>query len=428
VHEPVKDVCGWVELAGKTRRHPALTGTQSTDWAVIGGGFTGLAAARRLAELHPNDRIVLLDGKRIGEGASGRNSGFVVANESISAATIANADSRDAYLGLHALDLAGVKGLRVLVQHHNITCQWEDTPSIHAATLPRNFNRLRDHAAGFKELGIDAEMLGAEALHERLGTGYYQLGLQSRGGALVQPAMLAKGLAETLPKSVEMFENTPVTHIAHDGTITLATGVLKAAKIIVAVNAFFPRLGYYRDRMFPLALTASLTRPLSNEEISAAPFGILSTRPLGATLRLTQDRRLMIRNTAEFRPSGINATTLAARRKTHIVALRQRFPWLEPQAVECTWSGNIAISRNAQPVFGAVSENVFAAGCYNAAGVARGSSMGRLIAEFASGGTTPLLSTLLSLAPPSKMPPRPFSDLGILARLAIDSITARKES
>ncbi len=422
----IADTCGWVALAGDYRQHPPMQGDQTTDWAIIGGGFTGLAAARRLAELRPDNRIVLLEGKRSGQGATGRNSGFVVANESPGPAALASADGRAAYAALHALDVAGVSELTRRVQQHRIACQWQDTPSIHAAANPRNFASLRTHAAAFAEMGIDAELLDGEALQARLGTGYYALGVQSRGGALVQPAMLAKGLADCLPQQVELFENTPVTGIAPDGTVTHAGGTLKAAKVIVAVNAFLPRLGLYRSRVFPLALTASLTRPLSDAEISVAPWGILSPQALGATLRLTQDRRLLIRNTAEYRPGGIS--TLAGYRRFHLAALRKRFPWLDDGAIEYTWSGNIAVSRNSRPAFAAVSDRIYAAGCYNASGVARGSIMGRLVADLANAEPSELLDHALSLAPPTNMPPRPFMDVGVKAHMVVERLMARGET
>ena len=70
--------CGWIAQAGPYREFPALAGEQTTDWLIIGGGFTGLSAARELAELRPQDRIILIDAQRIAQGASARNSGFNV--------------------------------------------------------------------------------------------------------------------------------------------------------------------------------------------------------------------------------------------------------------------------------------------------------------------------------------------------------------
>lgn len=435
MNKSVPDQCGWIALAGDYPSYPNLNGEQIADWVIIGGGFTGLAAARRISELAPKARILLIDGKRIGQGATGRNSGFVVANESPGHAALATADGRANYAAVNALDHAGIKELKRLIQQYKIECQWEDTGSIHAASDPKNFDKIRHHAQLFSDLGVDAALLDEAALKKRLGIGHYKLGVLSNGGALVQPAALAKGLASNMPDAVEIFENSPVLDIGHDSRgvlLTLESGTVKAGKVIVALNAFMPRLGLCRDRVFPLALTASLTRPLTDTEeeaISHAPsWGVLSPQPLGATMRLTQDRRILIRNTVEYRPSGINPAMLANRRDTHYAGLQRRFSWLGGGAIEYTWSGNICISRNSKPVFAKLSDNVFATGCFNASGVSKGSIMGRLIADHAFKEPSDLLDIAMSLPKPGRIPTRPIFGVGVKTRLAFDRMKGRSET
>jgi len=432
---PVPDICGWSALAGDYQLHPRLQGPAIADWAIIGGGFTGLAAARRIAGLDPNARILLIEGKRVGQGASGRNSGFVVANESPGHAGLATPEGRADYAALNALDRAGVAELEGLVLHHDISCQWMDTGSIHTAADPKNFARLHYHVKAFQDLGIRADLMEADALKKRLGTDHYKLGVHCKGGALAQPAMLAKGLLETLPPQIEVFENSPVLAVhSEDGRtrLELAGGEVIADKVIVGVNAFMPRLGLQRDRVFPLALTASLTRPLAVDEEEAIsharPWGVLSSQSLGATMRLTEDRRILIRNTAEYRPSGIGTALLAARRAAHYTGLKRRFPWLADDAIDYTWSGNICISQNSKPVFGALSKGVYAAGCYNASGVARGSIMGRLIVDYVMGVQSELLDKALSLRKPNWIPPRPFFDLGAKMRMTYERARGQTEA
>jgi len=429
------DICGWSALAGEYGNHPKLKDREVTDWAIVGAGFTGLAAARHLVKLKPDARILLIDGKRAGQGASGRNSGFVVANESPGHAGLATIEGRADYAALNALDRAGVAELAGLVHEHGIECQWMDTGSIHTAADPKNFAKLRYHVKAFAEIGIKANLMEAEALKVRLGTDHYKLGVHCKGGALVQPAMLAKGLLDTLPGQVEVFENSPVLSIREENGrihLDLAEGEIIANKVIVGVNAFMGRLGLQKDRVFPLALTASLTRPLNKDEEEAIsharPWGVLSSQSLGATMRLTQDRRILIRNTAEYRPSGIGSSLLAARRSDHMAGLRRRFPWLVEDAIDYTWSGNICISQNSKPVFAEVSKNIYAAGCYNASGVARGSIMGKLIVDLAMGGQSALLDKALSLRKPSWLPPRPFFDLGANLRMAYERAKGRTEA
>ncbi len=430
----LSDTCGWVSLAGHYTSHPTFKGTEVTDWAIIGGGFTGLAAARRIAELDPNARITLIEGKRVGQGATGRNSGFIVANEAPGHAALSSTSGRADYAALNTLDHAGVATARQLVECHKIDCQWEDTGSIHAAASPKNFDKLRHHAQVFSDMGINAELLDATALQNRLGTAHYKLGVLSKGGALVQPAALAKGLADSLPEQVEIYENSPILKLEQEkdrAVLTLKDGILRAKRVIIGINAFMPRLGLQTDRVFPLALTASLTRPLSKTEEDqighAGSWGVLSPQSLGATMRLTKDRRILIRNTAEYRPSGINSATLAQRQILHYQGLKNRFPWLATDAIEYTWSGNICVSANSKPVFSKLSNNIFASGCYNASGVARGTIMGRLIVDLAMDAPSALLDTANSLSKPSWIPPRPLFDIAAKTRMAFERAKGKSE-
>ncbi|MCI5097261.1 MAG: FAD-binding oxidoreductase [Rhodobacteraceae bacterium] len=428
------DICGWSALAGTPPAYPSLTTDQTADYAIIGTGFTGLSAARRLAEHFPDARIALIDGKKVAGGASARNSGFAVANESPGHAQLDTPTGLASYMTMNRIDHAGVDLLRKLVSAHDIDCQWENTGSIHAARDPAHFDKLRHHAESFAKLGVDARLIDGAELATRLGTPFYGLGVESRGGALLQPAMLAQGLARILPEGVSIFENSPVSGLfrGRDGwDLHCANATLRAKTVIVAVNAFFPRLGLKTNRVFPLALTASLTRPLSETEEQEIgrpdSWGILSPRSLGATMRLTRDRRLLIRNTAEFLPHGIAEADLPARRAIHMDGLRKRFPFLPDDAIDYTWSGNICISRNAKPVFEESEPGLFLCGGYNASGVSRGTILGQLIADLVADQPSDLLSDALALVKPTRLPPRPFLDVGVNLRLRMERRAARKE-
>ncbi|MDQ7069513.1 MAG: FAD-binding oxidoreductase [Rhodobacterales bacterium] len=434
VTDQCADSCGWVANAGEYREFAALKGAQRADWVVIGGGFTGLAAARRIAQMAPAARVVLVDGKRIGQGASGRNSGFVVAHSTPDAGHFANARARADYNALNALNRDGVSALKGLVTAQGIECQWEDTGTTYAVAGQQHFDRITQYAAGYDEIGVKTRVLEAADLAARLGTAFYGHGLEVRGGALVQPAMLAKGLAECLPPSVEVFENTRVLGVDVEdgmGVVRCVGAVVRAPRVVVAVNGFLERLGLLPRRVFPLALTASLTRVLNAREqaqmADVESWGVLSPLSFGATLRWTKDRRIMIRNTAEYAPSGIGVDVLKRRRTVHLTGLSRRFPWLGKDAIEHTWSGNLGISRNSKPVFEAIDNTIFIAGCYNASGVARGTSMGRFIVDMALREPSDLLDRLRAITPATRIPPRPFFDVGVRARLAMERWQGRGE-
>jgi glycine/D-amino acid oxidase-like deaminating enzyme len=191
------------------------------------------------------------------------------------------------------------------------------------------------------------------------------------------------------------------------------------------------RSGISDSGTFPMELSASLTRPLSDEEFQAIgavePWGVLSTRPLGATVRLTPDRRVMIRNTAEYRSHDLSVSELAIRRKHHVLGLQRRFPMLSEQDIQYTWTGHLSASRSGQPYFAKVEEGVFAvAGC-NGSGVARGTLWGRLLAQMASGESSPLLQSVMDRAQPGWLPPKPLLDIGAMLRMRVETARARTE-
>jgi glycine/D-amino acid oxidase-like deaminating enzyme len=214
-------------------------------------------------------------------------------------------------------------------------------------------------------------------------------------------------------------------------SLKLVNGEIKAKKVMVCVNAFLPRLGLEQNRVFPLALTASLTRCLNDNELKqmqgVAPWGVLSPQALGATLRYTADKRLLIRNTAEYLP-GIDPNQLQKRQQLHQSGLVKRFPWLGADAIESSWSGQICVSRNSRPVFGEPVKNVFASGCYNASGIAKGNIMGKLIAEHALGHTSELTNLARSLATPAWIPPKCFFSPLAKMRLAYDRAKGLSET
>ena len=132
---------GWAELLPSREARPKLDGSHRVPWAVIGAGLTGLACARRLAELHPYDQILLLDAREVGQAASGRNSGFVVATSQFPGNL--TEDRLPHYRRLNRINLAGLDLLESQVKSNAIDCQWQRTGFIHTAT---DRVALREHA------------------------------------------------------------------------------------------------------------------------------------------------------------------------------------------------------------------------------------------------------------------------------------------
>jgi glycine/D-amino acid oxidase-like deaminating enzyme len=164
-------------------------------------------------------------------------------------------------------------------------------------------------------------------------------------------------------------------------------------------------------------LAGSFTRVLSQDELaslgSLREWGAISLHSGGATIRLTRDARLSIRNTAEFHGATLlTDDELARRQLTHRAAFDKRFPQLAQVPFEYAWSGVEGISRNGTNFFGLQRDNIYLAGGYNGSGVSRGTAFGTAIADHASGEETQTVSDCLASPPGAWIPPRPLLDIG----------------
>jgi glycine/D-amino acid oxidase-like deaminating enzyme len=432
----MKNECGWIAQVQSAPTRDRLSGAQKADWLVIGAGITGLSAAHALAQLHPQARIVVVDRQRAAQGASARNSGFVVAHEHPGNEELLGSAGFTEFEVDTTISRAASAEVREMIARHGIECDFKDSGYFFAVSDPRKLTHVEEKLKTLRVLGAAAQFLEGEQLVQKLGTRHYRAAIWcGKGNALLQPAKYVKGLLDALPQSVTVYENTDITGLERLGKGRLrANGVegsIEAKQVLVCLNAFVPRAGIQDSGTFAMELSASLTRPLTDAEFrdmgNVEPWGVLSTRPLGATVRLTPDRRVMIRNTAEYRSRDLSTSELSIRRQHHVLGLQRRFPWLGEQDIHYTWTGHLSASRSGQPFFSQVEEGVFAvAGC-NGSGVARGTLWGRLLAELASGVDSPMLDSVMRRAQPGWLPPKPLLDIGAMLRMRVEAIRAKTE-
>lgn len=414
---------GWANSLPPRVAKPALTGDRCTDWLVIGAGYAGIAAARRLAQNEPDATITLVDACAVGDGASARNSGFV-----IDLPHNVGADLDDPQAQHRALRLAraATQELDTLVKSHDIQCQWSHQGQMMAAKSPKGEAVLDGFTQGLDALGESYTDMDAASVAQRTGIHYYSRAIHTPGTILMQPAALVRGLADCLPgNQVQLFENTPVTNITYGDQIIAETpkGTITADKAIIAVNGFAPELDTYKGKIFSLQLFCSMTRPLTDAEHESlgapADWGIVPALSFGGpTLRYTMDRRLTMRSQFRYRASGrASVADYSAARAFQAEQIKARFPQLPDDIITDTWAGQITLSQNFAPGFGHPRENVFTAVCQNGVGVTKGTIFGTLAADRATGRDNPLLADALALGEPNALPPRPFLDLGVLGKM-----------
>ncbi|MCB1035138.1 MAG: FAD-dependent oxidoreductase [Acidobacteria bacterium] len=417
------DRCGWVETLPPRRRPVrSLHGEREVDCAVIGAGFTGLAAARQLCRRRPDWKVAVLDARQVADGSSGRSSGFLVDFTDLTAAM-----PWEDRLRHMRLARAGIAQLESLVKEHDIDCAWDRTGWIRAAAGPAGEEALDRWPELCEKLGLAFRVLDRQGMTGVTGSAYYRKGIRMTGYPLVQGAALVRGLAESLPEGVELFENSPVLAVEGSGPyrLTLREGSVEAARLFLATNAYSASLGLFPRQIFPVQTFGSLTRVLTSQEQKALggerEWGVLGTDFMGSSLRRTRDQRLLVRNTLAYdRRLQVPKGRLASAREAHRRALLRRFPQLSEVELETTWSGLTATAVDYQPTFTQLHDHAYLAAGYSGAGIAMGTTLGALLADLALGESSDLLRDALALPAPRKLPPEPFRSLGarwVLARM-----------
>ena len=408
---------GWAELLPDRKNPAQLSGKGRIPWAIIGAGLTGLACARHLAELHPNQEIMLLDARMVGEGASGRNSGFTVGVSHFIGPY--NPQQKTYYARINRINQIGVALLAQQVKTHSLDCQWNDSGFHHGAADAQSMSEYGNFIGYLDAMEVAHTSLDAAAMEQRFGTRLYQAGVHVHEGALVQPAALVRGLADTLPQNVRLIEQCPVLKIEAGTPIKLHTpqGEISTDKLIMATNYEAGKLGFLSRRLIGSTLSGSFTRQLTPQELASLgeykQWGIISLHSGGATVRLTADGRICLRNTAEYHGGKLLCEKrLMERQVIHRASFEKRFPQLAHVPFQYAWSGVEGISRNSTNFFGEQTKNVYLAGGYNGSGVSKGSAFGFALAQYASGGQSELINDCLASAPAAWIPPRPILDIG----------------
>ncbi|SDI88555.1 Glycine/D-amino acid oxidase [Pseudomonas flavescens] len=419
-HLPADDsTCGWFHLSNPRQPRPAHSGKSAARWVIVGAGYVGLAAARQLALHYPDDEIILIEAQEVGFGTAGRNAGFAIdlphdigAEDYIGDIAIANTSMK--------LNLTGQSMLTELVERHAIECQMKACGKYQAAVEDRGIAVLDAYRRGLDKLDQPYEMISADELPEHIGTGFYRQALFTPGTVLIQPSALVKGLADSLPGNVTLYEHTPITDVVYGEKIVLThkNGSITADKLILSTNAFGMSFGFLKGRMLPVFTYASLTRPLTADEqarLGGKPFwGVIPADTYGTTVRRTPDNRLLIRNSFSFNPDGQSNSRFNERFvRNHRTSFANRFPMLPGVEFEYTWGGALALSRNHMSQFGELAPNVYGALCCNGLGVTRGTATGKLLADWLAGERTELTEFLLNSSGPSRNPPEPFLSLGV---------------
>ena len=392
--------CSWIKDLTPRTNIKTLQSNDDSEWLIIGAGYTGLSAARKLGQLYPNQKIIIVDAQLAGEGASSRNSGYLV-DTTLNDGFTSNKELDNYKKKADIYDL-GIKVVKKFINEYQVDCDWNECGKYFASSKIEDEKILRNFSNTLSKLGFEHNLLSNNELSKRLGTNFYNIALHTKGGVLLHPGKLVRAMIDVLPKNVFLYENSSLLN--WDKTKDIITcefknGKIKTKKIIFATNGFLKSLGIKSNYNFPITLTASMTRTLTDEEFRSIgepkEWGVLPVRPMGATIRMTKDRRILIRNTAEIHnPFKMSNSNLEKRSISQKTGIRKRFPQLPDDIIQSSWSGIVSRSRNSSQIFEKIDNNVFAAGCYNGSGIGVGTLFGEQIAIKASEDSTNEIETI----------------------------------
>ena len=426
--------CGWIDYKNRRSNIKVLNQNLKCDYLIIGAGFTGLSAARKLGELNKNKKIVMVDSQLAGEGASSRNSGYLV-DTTLNDGFTSDKDLNNYKKKSQIYDL-GINVIKKFIENYQVDCDWNECGKFFASSDLRDEKKALNFSNLLTQLNFENKILYQDDLKKKLGTNFYKIGIYTKGGVLLNPGKLVRSMINALPDNVSLYENSTLLKWSIKNSkvnCEFEKYQIVSEKIIFCTNGFLSSLGVKKRYSFPITLTASMTRPLNDQEFKSIgepkEWGVLPIKPMGATVRLTKDKRILIRNTAELRnPSSMSKEDLNTRAKIHLIGIKKRFPSLPDDIISSSWSGIVCRSGNSSQIFEKIDKNIFVAGCYNGSGIGVGTLFGEQIAIMAEGENSDEISIIKSRKQPNWLPPQPFLNLGIFVRLLFERMIAKNET
>ncbi|MEH6579801.1 MAG: FAD-binding oxidoreductase [Amphritea sp.] len=366
---------------------PALSGEHECDVCVVGAGFTGLSTSIHLAK--KGYKVILLEGDKVGWGASGRNGGQAIIGYNNGIGMMEQrfgiGDTRK-YLDFV---LEGCQIIRDFAEEFDIEC---DLRAGHAglATCDRQLQAMEHEQQVWARCGHDdiTVKAGLDAVREMVGSDNYIGTYYDPNGAHLHPLNLARGEARALLSlGGEVFENSRVRKIDKTMNPKVYTdqGVVNARQVVLSGNAYMGNLVPEMEaKLVPVSSFIVTTEPLPESlarDVIRKNYGFCDWNYVLDYYRLTADRRLLFGGESFY--GGKEPRNVAERLRSNIIKV---FPQLKNVKVEFNWGGNFALTYSRMPDVGRLkNSNVFYAHGYSGTGVTTTHIMGRLLAEAVAG-------------------------------------------
>jgi len=360
---------------------------KSVDVVVIGGGYTGVSCALRLAE--KGSSVLLLEAEHIGDGGSGRNVGLVNSGLWMEPDKVEKMLGKVAGTKLNSMLARGPEFVFTNIEKYKIDCELTQTGTLHCAHSNAGLENLKERLRQYQSRDLKVDLLSQAETEHKLGTPIYKGALHLRGAGTIQPLAYLRGLAcAAVSAGASIHQRTPVTaieRINETWEIKTSEHIIKTEAVILATNAYHKSLLVSAAPIYtPLHYFQTATKPLEEsllKKIIPEQQGCWDTAMIMSSLRRDQAGRLILGAVGSLDlPSGHIHYNWAQRR------LNKLYPCLNDIKFEHAWHGRIAYSNDHLPHIVEFGPNAISIFGYSGRGIAPGTVFGSAAAEYILSG------------------------------------------
>lgn len=366
-------------------RYSELLGDQIADICVIGGGFTGVSSALRLAE--KGYSVALVESETIGYGASGRNGGQLIRGLG-GTSTLKKQYGPDIEAFINKLQWRGNEIVEENIKKYNIDCDLKHG-YMDCAFKDRQVRELEEDYQGHMDQGNGGHfrMVSADEMSDYIGTNVYKGGLYNDKDAHLHPLNLCRGEARAAAGlGVQIYEKSRVTHITHSKQPIVHTGKgqVKAKQVIIAGNAYhLLEQKHLGGIVFPAGTYIIATEQLSEnmaKHVLPCDAAVCDINNMLDYYRLSADRRMLFGGQCNY--SGRNPKDIKSEMLPRMLKV---FPDLKESEIEFGWGGMIGIVINRLPQLGRIGDNVYYAQGYSGHGINQTHIISEILADAIAG-------------------------------------------
>ena len=384
----------WLTTVEMPKTDPSLPLPESVDVAVIGGGFTGLSAARILAK--QGAEVAVLEAESIGWGASSRNGGMVLTGLKLGANKLISMYGRETTQRMYAASITSIDCVEKIVREEGIDCDFSRCGHLEVACKQKHFDDYaRQVEVIAREFNHPLRVIPKSELSEEIGSNIYYGGMVDEVSAGLNPARYVAGLARAAQRvGAAIFENSRLHKMERETRqglrgwrLSTSRGSLWAKDVFAGTSGYTgtatPQL---QKKIIPIGsyiiTTEVLPEPVARE-LSPRNRMIYDSKNYLYYYRLTPDRRMLFGGRAAFFPE--NEQTIRKSAEILRQGMISVYPQLRDTKIEYVWGGTLDFAFDIMPHAGQMDGMYFAVG-YAGHGVAMATYQGEKMAEWIAGG------------------------------------------